>query len=70
MASGVLNLVKHFIADESGQAQTEYGSALAWAGVAFVTALVVFIGVQSGFVTTMGHVMSSGLNKMADNASH
>ena len=69
MSNGVFNFVTHFIEDESGQAQSEYGSAIAWAGVAFVAALVVFIAIQTGFVTTMGNVIGGGLNRMADGAT-
>jgi Flp pilus assembly pilin Flp len=70
MSNSVLTFVKHFIEDESGQAQSEYASAIAYAAVAFVTALVVFIGVQTGFVTIMGNAISGGLNKMAYNSAN
>jgi hypothetical protein len=68
MSNGVLNFVKHFIADESGQAKEEYSSAIAFALIGFVAAILLFLAIQTGFVTTMGHIIGGGLNKMAAGA--
>ena len=70
MIGTVLSFVRHFIDDESGQAKEEYPAALAFSMIAFVAALVLFMGTQSGFCHVMGNIISGGLSKMASNAQY